>query len=312
LRVHYRTLGTPRRDGSGSIRNAVLIVHGTTGAGTQFLSPRFADELYRAGQPLDTAKYYVILPDGIGHGNSSKPSDGLRAKFPRYGYGDMVEAERRLLAEHLGVTHLRLVMGTSMGGMHSWVWVTTHPAWMDAAVPLASVPTEIAGRNRMVRRMMIDDITGDPGYNGGDYTTQPRGLDGAMQVLYLMGSAPVLQHAQAPTRAKADTVFETWMRQRRPSYDANDVLYAIDASWDYDPSPLLERVTVPVLAINSADDFVNPPELGLMEQLMPRVRQGRYVLIPTSDKTRGHGTHTEAVLWKDELGRFLASVPEKR
>jgi len=309
LTVHYRTLGTPRRDASGMVRNAVLILHGTTGSGSQFLSPLFANELYGAGQPLDTTVYYVVLPDGIGHGASSRPSAGLRAHFPHYDYADMIEAQHRLLVEHLGVRHLRIVMGTSMGGMHSWMWGERHPDFMDGIVPLASVPTEIAGRNRMFRRMIMEDITNDPAWRGGDYATQPPGLRDAMQILFVMTSAPLVQQRAAPTRDKADSAIDAMLDARARSMDANDVLYAFDASRNYDPSTGLGLITAPLLAINSADDEVNPPELGLMEQLMPRVRHGHYLLIPTSAITRGHGTHTVAAAWKTPFREFLASLP---
>ena len=309
LKLHYRTLGKPQRDASGVVRNAVLIMHGTTGAGTQFLSPSFANELFGAGQPLDTARFYIILPDAIGHGSSSRPSEGLHARFPHYNYNDMVDADHRLLTEHLGVNHLRLVMGTSMGGMHSWVWAERYPDFMDAAVPLASVPAAIAGRNRMIRRMAMDDIRNDPEWKGGEYASPPSGLRGAMQMLYIMTSAPLVQHREAPTRDSADAIITRYLDTRVKTQDANDFLYAFDASRDYDPEPLLARIKVPLLAINSADDQVNPPELGIIERLMPRVARGRFVLVPISPITRGHGTHTVAAAWKQPFTEFLATLP---
>ena len=309
LTIHYRTLGTPRRDARGVVRNAVLVLHGTTGSGDQFLSPLFANELYGAGQPLDTTVYYIVLPDGIGHGRSSRPSAGLRGHFPHYDYADMIEAQHRLLVDHLGVTHLRVVMGTSMGGMHSWMWGERYPDFMDGIVPLASVPTEIAGRNRMLRRMVIDDITSDPDWRNGDYTSQPRGLRAALQILFIMTSAPLVQQRTAPTREKADSAIDAFLDARFRSMDANDMLYAFDASRNYDPSGKLDLIGAPLLAINSADDQVNPPELGLMERLMPQVKQGRYLLIPISPVTRGHGTHTVAAAWKTPFRTFLASLP---
>ena len=309
LSIHYRTFGAPKRDASGMVRNAVLILHGTTGSGSQFLSPLFADELYGAGQPLDTTRYYIILPDGIGHGQSSRPSAGLHAHFPHYDYADMIEAQHRLLVEHLGVRHLRLVMGTSMGGMHSWMWGERYPDFMDGIVPLASVPTEIAGRNRMFRRMIMEDITNDPAWHGGDYTAQPPGLRAAMQLLFVMTSAPLVQQRSAPTRDKADSAIDAMLDARVRTMDANDVLYAFDASRNYDPSRRLGFITAPLLAINSADDQVNPPELGLMEQLIPKVKHGRYLLIPISPITRGHGTHTVAAAWKTPFRAFIASLP---
>ncbi|CAN5534445.1 hypothetical protein BH09GEM1_BH09GEM1_01100 [soil metagenome] len=309
LKLHYRTLGKPRRDATGVVRNAVLIMHGTTGAGTQFLTPNFANEMFGAGQPLDTAQYYIILPDAIGHGLSSRPSEGLHARFPHYGYADMVDADHRLLTEHLGVNHLRLVMGTSMGGMHSWMWAERYPDFMDAAVPLASVPTEIAGRNRMIRRMAMDDIRNDPEWKGGDYASPPAGLRSALQMLYIMTSAPLVQHREAPTRDSADAIITRFLDARMKTQDANDFLYAFDASRDYNPEPLLERITVPLLAINSADDQVNPPELGIIERLMPRVAKGRFVMVPIGPLTRGHGTHTVAAAWKKPFTDFLSTLP---
>jgi homoserine O-acetyltransferase len=308
LRIHYTTLGHPQKDASGVVRNAVLMLHGTTGSGTGLVGPMSL--LFRTGELLDTAKYFIIFPDGIGHGKSSKPSDGMRMKFPKYTYDDMVESQRRLLVEGLGVNHLRLVMGTSMGCMHAWVWGTQHPGFVDGLVPLACAPTTIAGRNRMIRKMIIDDIMSDPDWKGGDYTSPPtRGMRAAMGQLFIMTSAPLVQHRQAPTRAAADTSIMTYINRQARAMDANDVIYAFESSRDYDPSPLLEKVTVPVLAINSADDFVNPPELGLMEKLMPRVKNGRYVLIPTSDKTAGHGTHSRPAVWHDYLAEFLNQLP---
>ncbi|MDB4887701.1 MAG: hypothetical protein JWN79_3139 [Gemmatimonadetes bacterium] len=305
LRIHYRTLGHPRRDASGVVRNGVLILHGTTGAGANFATPIFAGELFGPGQPLDTARYYVVLPDGIGHGQSSRPSEGLHARFPHYTYDDMVDAQHRLLVEHLGVTHLRLVMGTSMGGMHSWVWGARYPGFADGLVPLASAPTQIAGRNRMLRRMAMEDIRSDPEWKGGEYTTPPHGLRAALQMLWVMTSAPLVQQHDAPTRAQADSAIDRFLNARMRTMDANDMLYAFDASRDYDPEPTLERITAPLLAINSADDQVNPPELGIVERLMPRVAHGRFLLIPISAATRGHGSHTVAALWKAPFADFI-------
>jgi len=308
LRLHYRTLGQPRRDAAGHVRNAVLALHGTGGSGAQFLSPQFAGELYGAGQPLDTATHYLILPDNVGHGRSSKPSDGLRARFPRYAYEDMVTAQYRLVTDGLHVNHLLLVMGTSMGCMHSWLWAERYPDVMDGVVPLACFPTQIAGRNRMWRKMVIDDIRTDPDWKGGDYTTQPRGLRAALQLLFTAGSAPLVQQRLGPTRDSADAYITRWLDTRFAETDANDLMYQVDASRDYDPSTALDRITAPVLAINSADDFINPPELGLMERLTPRVKRARYVLIPTSERTRGHGTHTAAAVWKEYFGPFVAAL----
>ncbi|HEX6535613.1 MAG TPA: alpha/beta fold hydrolase [Gemmatimonadaceae bacterium] len=311
LRLHYLTLGTPRKDAAGVVRNAVLVLHGTTGSGRQFLSPIFAGPLYGPGEPLDTTRYYVILPDGIGHGKSSKPSDGMHARFPHYDYADMVRAQHRLLTEGLGVNHLRLVMGTSMGGMHTWMWGEMYPAFMDGLVPLASEPAQIAGRNRMLRRMIMDDITSDPEWKGGEYTAEPRGLAAAMQVLFVMTSSPLRLQLAAPTRDSADAYIRRWEENILKREDANDVLYAFDASRDYDPSVALEKIEAPLLAINSADDQVNPPEIGITKRLMPRVRHGTFWLIPTSEQTRGHGTHTDAAVWGKRFGAFLASLRER-
>ena len=308
LRLHYRMLGTPRRDTAGRVTNAVLISHGTTGSGAQFLAPTFAPELFGAGQPLDAAKYFIILPDSIGHGKSSKPSDGLRAKFPHYGYRDMVEAQHRLLTEGLEVNHARLVMGTSMGGMHTWVWGEQHPDFMDALLPLASLPTQISGRNRVWRRMAIDAIRGDPEWQGGEYQKQPQSLRTGAQMLYLMSSNPVLRQAEAPTLAQADAALDAFVANYFKTGDANDYLYALEASRDYDPGPGLEKITAPLCAINFADDLINPPELGILEREIKRVKRGRAVTIPFSDKTRGHGSHTVVALWKDELVRLLAET----
>jgi homoserine O-acetyltransferase/O-succinyltransferase len=306
MRIHYTTLGSPRRDASGTVRNAVLILHGTTGNGRGFLTPTFAGELFGPGELLDSATNYIILPDGIGTGKSSRPSDGLHARFPHYGYGDMVRAQYRLLTEHLGVNHLRLVMGTSMGGMQSWMWAERYPDFIDGAVPLASVPTQIAGRNRMMRRLISQSIRSDPEWRGGDYTSQPHGLFGALEILFMMTSSPRYLQKIAPTRDSADAYIDSRIRAQMRTTDANDFMYQFEASGDYDPSPDLEKIRAPVLAINSADDLVNPPELGLMEQLIKRVPHGRYVLLPITDQTRGHGTHSLPAIWKPYLADFLA------
>ncbi|HXL34454.1 MAG TPA: alpha/beta fold hydrolase [Gemmatimonadales bacterium] len=311
LRLHYRTIGRPRRDASGVVRNAVLILHGTGGSGGQFLSPLFAGELYGAGQPLDTTVYYLILPDNIGHGRSSRPSDGLHARFPHYAYQDMVAAQYRLVTDGLHLNHLRLVIGTSMGCMHSWLWAEQYPPFMDGVVPLACLPAQIAGRNRMWRRMIIDDIKTDPAWKEGEYATQPRGLRAALQLLFTAGSAPLVQQRVGSTRDSADAYITRWLDTRFAETDANDLLYQVDASRDYDPSGALDRITAPVLAINSADDFINPPELGIMERLMPHVTHARYVLIPTSERTRGHGTHTAAAVWKEHFTPFLSGLEER-
>ncbi|HEY3381956.1 MAG TPA: alpha/beta fold hydrolase [Vicinamibacterales bacterium] len=311
LKLHYITLGQPRRDDKGVVRNAVLILHGTGGTGRQFLSKNFADVLFGPGQLLDARTHFLILPDGIGHGQSSKPSDGLHAKFPRYTYDDMVRAQYRLLTEGLKVNHLRFVMGTSMGGMHTWVWGETYPDFMDGLVPLASVPTQIAGRNRMWRRMLMDSIRNDPEWNGGEYAKQPRGLEGAVRILTLMAGSTVQAQRDAPTRDGADALLVTQLGSRGAGVDANDMLYQFDSSREYDPSAGLDRITAPLLAINSADDLINPPELGLMEKLMPRVARGRYVLLPITSETRGHGTHSFPVIWQEYFREWLKGVTER-
>lgn len=306
LKLHYRSLGIPRRDASGIVRNAVLVMHGTGGSGGGFLSAQFAGVLFKAGQLLDATKYFIIFPDAIGHGQSSKPSDGLRARFPHYGYNDMVRAQYQLLTEGLGVNHLRLVTGTSMGGMHTWLWGEKYPDFMDALLPLASLPVQIAGRNRMTRRMVIDSIRNDPEWNNGEYKSQPRGLTAAIYTLLFMTSSPLQWQNQAPTRDAADRFFDDMVCRQLARTDANDMLYAFDASRDYDPAPNLESIKAPLMAINSADDQVNPPELGILEREIKRVKRGQYVLIPISDKTRGHGTHSLPELWKEHLARLLA------
>jgi homoserine O-acetyltransferase len=305
LRMHYRTLGSPERDRNGVVRNAVLILHGTTGTGAQFFRSEFANELFGKKEPLDVTRYYLIIPDGIGHGQSSKPSDGLHAKFPRYGYLDMVEAQRRLVVDGLGVNHLRLVMGTSMGGMHTWVWGEEHPDFMDALMPLASLPTQISGRNRIWRRVVIDAIRGAPDWQNGDYQAQPYGLKTAAEMLYLMGSNPAIQTRQMPTLEKADAVLNAYIASFPTNHDANDVLYAVEASKDYDPGPALEKIKAPLLAINSADDLINPPDQGILEREIKRVKRGRAIVLPETDQTVGHGSHTKAVLWEKYLVRFL-------
>jgi homoserine O-acetyltransferase/O-succinyltransferase len=312
LRIHYTTLGSPRRDASGVVRNAVLILHGTTGNGRDFLSPTFAGVLFGPGELLDSATHYIILPDGIGTGRSSKPSDGMRARFPHYGYGDMVRAQYRLVTEQLGVNHLLLVLGTSMGAMHSWMWAERYPDFMDGAVPLASVPTQIAGRNRMMRRLVSESIRSDPEWRGGDYTSQPHGLFGALEILFMMTSSPRYLQKIAPSRDSAGAYIDSRIRGQMQTADANDFMYQFEASADYDPSPDLEKIRASVLAINSADDLVNPPELGLMEQLIKRVPRGRYVLLPITDSTRGHGTHSLPAVWKGYLAEFLQSLEHRQ
>ncbi len=308
LRVHVTTLGEPRQDEDGITRNAVLILHGTTGSGSGFLRKQFAGALFGPGQLLDASRYYIILPDGIGHGQSSKPSDGLRAAFPEYSYEDMVLTHYRLLTEGLGVNHLRLVMGTSMGGMQSWIWGYQYPDFMDALLPLASLPVAIGGRNRMIRKMIMDAIRTDPAWQEGNYMTQPAGLTAAIHSLIFMTSVPLLWQSEAPTRAEADAKLAQLVAGYRDQLDANDMWYAFNASRDYNPYPHLSKIKVPLVAINSADDQVNPPELGLMEEAIRHVRDGSYVLIPTSSATRGHGSHSWPNLWQEYLAALLAAT----
>lgn len=305
VHLHCTALGTPHKNASGSVDNAVLIMHGTGGSGHQFLNPVFAGVLFGPGQLLDTNKYYVILPDGLGHGKSSKPSDGLHAKFPHYGYNDMVRLQHELVLNCLGVDHLRLVMGTSMGGMQTWMWGEMYPKMMDALMPLACLPVQIAGRNRMTRKMMIDDIVTDPGYDGGDYTTQPHGLLAAIDILVLMGSSPLQMMKRAPTRDEADALLQRYHDAYMKITDANDLVYYVGASWDYNPEPDLGKIEAPVMFVNSADDFINPPELGIAPREIKKVKHGRFVLLPITDETRGHGTHTVGKVWKNYLEELL-------
>ncbi|MDE2857774.1 MAG: alpha/beta fold hydrolase [Chloroflexota bacterium] len=308
LRLHYRTLGEARRDANGRVCNAILVLHGTTGSGAQFTRESFAGELFGPGQLLDGDRHFIVLPDGIGHGGSSKPSDGARMDFPRYGYRDMARAQHQLLTEGLGVDHLCLVMGTSMGGMHTWLWGQIFPDFMDCLAPLASLPAEIAGRNRMMRKMIIDSIQGDPAWNGGDYDEQPAGLINAIHLLIMMTSCPRQWQKDAPSRGEADAFLAERIKAHAGALDANDMIYQFAASEDYDPAPGLSQIKAPLLAINSADDQVNPPELGIMEAAIPQVERGRYVLLPIDERTRGHGTHTLAAVWKHHLAAFLAAV----
>lgn len=308
LRVHYRTLGAPRRDANGQVTNAVLIMHGTTGDGTQFLQPQFAGELFAPGQPLDAATHFIVLRDSIGHGGSSKPSDGLRAKFPRYGYRDVVKADYRMLREGLNVNHLKLVMGTSSGGMQTWLWGEMYPDFMDGLVPLGCLPIQISGRNRVWRRMISDAIRGDTEWQNGDYTKQPPSLRLAGQVAFFVSSNPVLRQRSMPTLAKADEVLDDFVAAFLEHADANDMLYAIESSFDYDPAPALGQIRAQVVAINSADDLIDPPELGILEREIKRVPHGRVVMIPYDRNSRGHGSHTFPQLWKHELSALLREL----
>ena len=306
LRLHYATFGKPERDASGKVTNAVLILHGTGGTGHQFLAAQFADVLFGPGSLLDATRYFIVLPDNIGHGKSSKPSDGMHAHFPQYDYDDMVAAQHELLEKGLGVNHLRLILGTSMGCMHSWVWGETYPDFMDALMPLACLPVQIAGRNRLWRKMVIDGIRNDPDWKNGDYTTEPHGaLEIAADFLLIAGSAPIPMQKNLPTRDGVDKYLDDSMKRITATLDANDMLYAVNASRNYDPSPRLETIQVFVMFVNSADDFINPPELGIAEREIKRVKKGKFVLIPASDQTHGHGTHTWAAIWQEYLKELL-------
>ncbi len=306
LHLHYTTFGTPVRDAQGRVTNAVLILHGTGGSGHQFIRPEFSGVLFGPGQSLDASRYYIVLPDGIGHGKSSKPSDGLHVRFPQYDYDDMVTAQYRLLTEGLGVNHLRLVMGTSMGCMHSWMWGESYPQFMDAMMPLACLTVEIAGRNRIWRKMVMDGIRDDPVWKGGEYSAEPQAaLRTALDVLLIAGSAPLRMQTMYPTREAADKYIDGYMQSHVAELDANDLLYQVNASRNYNPSPGLDKIQAPVMYVNSADDFINPPELGIAQQEIKRVKNGRFVLLPISPETRGHGTHTLAVAWQQYLADLL-------
>jgi len=306
VRIHYSTLGNPVKDKNGRATNAILILHGTGGTGHQFLQPIFAGELFGPGQLLDATKYFIVLPDNIGHGKSSKPSDGMHARFPQYDYADMIALQHELLEKGLGVNHLRLILGTSMGCMHSWMWGEAYPDQMDALMPLACLPVPIAGRNRMWRKMVIDGIRQDPEWKAGEYSTQPRAaLQIAADFLIIAGSAPARMQEDSATRDSADKYLEDTIKRVSTGLDANDLLYAVSASRNYDPSAKLGDIKAPVMFINSADDFINPPELGIAEREIKNVKKGRFVLLPISEKTRGHGTHTRAALWQEYLKELL-------
>ena len=312
LRMHYATLGSPRRDAGGRIVNAVMVLHGTGGSGRQFLQPQFADELFGPGQPLDIARFFIILPDNIGHGKSSKPSDGMRAKFPRYDYDDMVEAQRRMLVEGLGVRKLRLLMGTSMGCMHGFVWAETHPDFSQAMMPMACLPTQIAGHNRMWRKAAVEGIQQDPAWLGGNYQSQPvQGLRTAVSILQIAGFAPLYLQKEYGTREAADAYIVERINRDIPNRDANDLIYQLEASRTYNPWGALERIRVPMTWVNSADDFINPPDYGIAEDAARRMKTARYILIRATPETRGHGTHTWAKFWRQELIDLLARTESR-
>jgi homoserine O-acetyltransferase len=304
LRIHYTTVGEPTGQ-------PVLVLHGTSGSAASMLTPAFAGELFGPGQPLDATKYYIVIPDSVGHGKSSKPSDGLRTRFPKYNYDDMVEAQYRLIKEGLGLHHLRLIIGNSMGGMHTWIWGVKHPEMMDALVPMASQPSEMASRNWMLRRMMLESIRNDPAYDNGNYTSQPGALRLANVFFGIATNGGTLAYQKlAPTREKADKLVDERLAAPPPS-DANDFLYQWESSRDYNPSADLEKIEAALLAINAADDERNPPESGIMERELKRVKNGHLYLIPASEETRGHGTTAFAKFYKTQLQELLHSAPER-
>jgi homoserine O-acetyltransferase len=308
VKLHYRTVGEPRKDPDGVVRNGILILHGTGGTGRGFSGAGFGGRLFGQGQLYDASRYFMIMPDNVGHGGSSKPSDGLRMKFPRYTYTDMVRLQHRLVTEGLGLSHLHLVTGTSMGAMHTWMWGYMYPRFMDALIPLASNPVEIAGRNRVWRKLLVDAIVTDPTWKNGDYTEPPRGLASAIGFLLMATSVPLQWQKQFPTAKAADAWLADQIASRVKSTDANDMIYYFRASEDYDPSAHLEKIEAPLLAINSADDFVNPPELPMMEALVKRVKRGRFILLPITEETRGHGTHSLPAIWGAQVAAFLQTV----
>jgi homoserine O-acetyltransferase len=306
LKLHYLTLGKPHRNAAGHTDNAILLLHGTGGSAHSLLNPVFSDVLFGPGQPFDITKFYIILPDDIGHGESSKPSDGLRMHFPHYDYDDMVASQHKMLVDGLRVDHLRLILGTSMGCMQSFVWGETYPSFSDALAPFACLPVELAGRNRLWRYMAMEIIRDDPAWKNGDYTTEPvEGLRGANDLIIIAGSAPLFMQKQLPTRAAAEAYVDRTLDAAIKRTDANDFLYYVNASRNYNPEPKLGTITAPVLWINSADDFINPPELGIAQRLVGKIPHAKFILIPISDATRGHGTHTVAAIWKDYLIAFL-------
>ena len=310
LKLHYLTLGAPHRNSAGHVDNAVLLLHGTGGSAHSLLNPLFSNVLFGAGAPLDIQKYFLILPDDIGHGQSSKPSDGLHAHFPAYDYDDMVRSQRMML-EEMKIDHLRLILGTSMGCMQTFVWGETYPGFADALAPFACLPVQIAGRNRMMRYMAIQAIQQDPAWMDGEYKSEPvQGLRTANDLVLVMGSSPLQMQKQAPTREAAEKYVDAYAK-RTASTDANDMLFYWNASRNYDPSPRLDQITVPVLWINSADDYINPPELGIAEKMVKLMPNARFILLPISDATRGHGTHTVAAVWKDYLAEFLRATEPK-
>ena len=305
VKLHYTTVGTAQRDAAGRVTNAVLLLHGTTGTGKSFLQPSLGGELFGPGQPIDASRWFIILPDGLGRGGSSKPSDGLKARFPRYGYGDVVAAQHLLVTQGLGVDHLRAVVGTSMGGMMTWLWGERWPDMMDALMPIASQPVQISGRNLLWRKVVSENIRNDPDWNGGDYARPPRRWTAVVPLFTIMADSPVRLQREAPTRKDAEALYARLVDEAGRRFDANDYLYWYESSWDYDPEPDLARIRAPLVAVNFADDEINPSDLGIMERLVPKVPRGRLVLVPESERTVGHQTLTLAALWKAHLAELL-------
>jgi homoserine O-acetyltransferase/O-succinyltransferase len=309
VRLHYTTLGTPRRDAAGHVTNAVLLLHGTTGSGKSFLAPSLAGELFGPGQVLDASRFYIILPDGLGRGGSTKPSDGLHARFPRYGYNDVVAAHHLLVTRGLGVDHLRAVVGTSMGGMMTWMWGERWPDMMDALMPIASQPMQISGRNLIWRRLVSETIRHDPEWKGGEYQSPPRNWAYAVPIFLIMTDSAVRLQKQAPTRKDAEALYDKTVEEAKKKFDANDYLYWYESSWDYNPEPDLGKIKAPVVAVNFADDEINPPDIGVMERLVAKVRNARSVLVPESERTVGHMTLAVGAVWKPYLEELLREAP---
>ncbi len=309
LKLHYTTLGRPQRDAAGRIINAVLLLHGTSGTGKNFLEPGLAGELFGSGQPLDASRYYVVLPDGIGRGGSSKPSDGLHARFPRYGYNDVVEGQYRLVTEGLKIEHLHLVLGTSMGGMQTWMWGEKFPDMMDALMPIASLPTQIGGRNLLFRKVLTESIRHDPAWHDGEYQEQPKLFTYVAPELRFMATSPAKLQQLAPTRAAAVALYDQMVETARRTLDANDLLYWFESSFDYDPEPDLGKIKARLYAVNFADDAINPDELGILQRLTPRIPGARFVVVPAGERSQGHQTLALAALWKQYLVELLQSLP---
>jgi homoserine O-acetyltransferase len=309
MRIHYVTLGTPQRDAQGHVSNAVLLLHGTSSTGKAWFTPNMAGELFGPGQPLDASRFFIIVPDGLGRGGSTKPSDGLRMKFPRYGYGDVLEGYRALLTKGLGVDHLRLLVGTSMGGMQAWMWAAHYPDFMDAIMPIACQPVAISGRNLLFRRIVTESIRADPGWNGGDYQTPPRNWLLVAPLWQLFLDSPVRLQAQGPTRQAAIDLYDKLVEDARKRFDANDFLYWVESSWDYDPQPDLGKIKARVMAVNFADDEINPPSLTIVEKLVRSVPNARFVLVPEGERSIGHATLGVAAVWKPYLEELLRALP---